>query len=79
MILKIHIQSLLDPFQGLRFYFRWKLHENAKQIYPIQFLRMYMIMVYLSGTVSMNFHIFLKIWLEKINVSIVYSVHKATY
>ena len=39
MILKIHIQSLLDPFQGLRFYSRWKLHENAKQIYPIQFLR----------------------------------------
>ena len=40
MILKIHIQSLLDPFQGSRFYSRWKLHENAKQIYPIQFLRM---------------------------------------
>ena len=40
MILKIHIQSLLDPFQGSKYYYRWKLREIAKQIYPIQFLQM---------------------------------------
>ena len=39
MILKIHSQSLLDPFQDSKFYSRWQLHENAKQIYPIQFLQ----------------------------------------
>ena len=39
MILKIHIQSLLDPFQDSKFYSRWQPHENAKQIYPIQFLQ----------------------------------------
>ena len=61
MILKINIQSLLVPFQGLSFIPDENSMKTQSRFTQFSSYGWYMIMVYLSGTISMNFLIFLKI------------------